>query len=200
MKRLIIIIIILLSINIYSQVSTPPEFGNLKLSVSQDLKFMTVGDKDKGYDAYTRDIIVRMKLEDANFLTLGIQGLGVFEYENADLLFVDSYGNKRKGFERWTLGLGFAFDNRMSGRRLGAHDMWWRHTTTVQYGWINRSGFTTDTFVFDLEHSTRIVEGLCFVASHQLMKRSDLALLYKNYGVWKYSFFVGLEIDIANIF
>lgn len=192
MRKCIWVLLILVASIGYGQVHKPPQFGNVKFSISQDFKFMTTGDTKRGYSPGTRDLIYRLKLEDENYLTLGIKGVLILEYEVADIQY---------GFERWSVGTGVAFDNVLSGKWLGVPDMWWRHTITGQYGWIVRGGnFTTGTGLITLEHSTRLTEGFALIASHQYMQRSDLGLFFEDYGVWRYSFFVGIEIDFQHIY
>lgn len=177
---------------------TPPpmEFGNLTLSVSQDLKFATFGDKERGYYPITRDVIVRSKWEgldltEKNREKTGLKGmLVVLEYETAALQY---------GFERYSAGLGISYDGLLDGKWFDTEDSYWRHTLTFQYGWIVRDNFTTDTYLFTLEHSTRLLENVKFIASHQYMYRSDLGLIY-NDAKWKYSFFLGIEVDVNYIY
>lgn len=190
MKKLLSTLVLLIALQLSAQSPKEPEFGGVAISLSQDLKFMTIGDKERGYDAYTRDILVKVKLKGRKKRGQTGRSFALVEYENAALEF---------GYERISAGFGRSFGGYYTPKFLFIPEIDWSFAPSVSYGLVIRGGKNKGHFNVIFENTARISDTFNFVMTHQLTQRQDLAFVYGDRGKWKYSFLVGFEIKI-NVF
>ena len=166
---LICIIIAIFTSNVKAQ-------EQVSFSLMQDLKFATIGDTKRGYDAFTPNIVVRFKMQ-------GIQGKVGFLTIFPEFEYAAIEGN----YYRYSANVGYSFNN------LLFKD--WTYTPAIGWGMIDRYGKSFFSFGGSLEISYRLSPKFNLVALNQLTERKDLKWLWGDNKIG-YSFFVGLEFNL----
>lgn len=183
-KLLLSIILILSCLTLFSQ---RDEEGGITTSISQDLKFASIGDISRGYKAMTLDILVRVKLQGDLVERDKSRTVVLIEFEHANL---------SPGYTRYGVGYGRQFEVFNTPEIFFIPELRWQALPYVMYGMISRDAITGRHFTFGLEHSTKISKEFSFIASHQLTHRRDLEWMYGDKNKWKYSFFIGVEFKL----
>src|SRR5690606_2325888 len=166
MKTKIMIAIVLFTLN------TVLCFGQerVSLSILQDVKLATIGDKEHNYDAFTLDMLVRLKMQ-GNQQKYGY--LIVYpEFEYADL---------KQDYMRYSANVGYTF-NKLIVKNFDA-------SLVGGFGFINREGEGSSSFSLTGEIGYSLNDWLKLVIDAQLVQRSDI----KKYVT---SGFLGIEIKI----
>lgn len=143
--------------------------------ITQDLKFATIGDDKRGYEAFTPNVLARFKMQgkqDKNgYLTI------FPEYEFADI----------KGqYHRYSANVGYSFNQLYKN---------FTYTPAIGWGWIDRYGKSFFSFGASLEISYWLSPTINLIALNQLTERKDLKWLWNDNKIG-YSFFVGIEIKL----
>ncbi len=175
-KLLILLILLLTQVTSTSQ-------EQISLSVYQDARLMTLGDKQNNKPG-TMNLLMNVKIQtkQKNYGYLVI----VPEYEQADLQ--DTY-------KRLSLGVGYTFNRLYSPNLNFLRDF--EVTTTISYGVINRFSNTEGSWSCNGEVSYKVNDWLKVGAVHQLTERTDLLFRYQDRKI-RYSFFFGLEFSPFN--
>lgn len=175
-KLLILLILLLTQVTSTSQ-------EKISLSVYQDARLMTLGDKQNN-EPGTMNLLMNVKIQtkQKNYGYLVI----VPEYEQADLQ--DTY-------KRLSLGLGYTFNRLYSPNFNFLRDF--EVTTTISYGVINRFSNTEGSWSCNGEVSYKVNDWLKVGAVHQFTERTDLLFRYQDRKI-RYSFFFGLEFSPFN--
>jgi len=175
-KNLIILILLLTQVTSNSQ-------ETISLSVFQDARLMTLGDKQNNKPG-TMNLLMNVKIQTKQ-KSYGYMII-VPEYEQADLQ--DTY-------KRLSLGVGYTFNRLYSPNMYFLRDF--EVTTTISYGVINRFSNTEGSWSCNGEVSYKLNEWLKVGAVHQLTERTDLLFRYQDRKI-RYSFFFGLEFNPFN--
>ena len=142
----------------------------LSLSILQDVKLATIGDKEHNYDAFTLDIIARVKMQ-GNQQKYGY--LIVYpEFEYADL---------KQSYLRYSANVGYTLN------KLFLDDF--DASLVGGFGFINREGEGSSSFSLTGEIGYKLSNRFKIVMDGQMVQRSDIQ---KN----KFSGFLGIEIKI----
>ena len=184
MKKLATLAVILLTAFAQAQ-HQEPEHGSITFAVMQDLKFATIGDPDRGYDAFTKDLVFRMKWLGRKRQGKTARSVVMLEYENADLIY---------GFKKYSAGYGRSLD-------LGYTDflnitLHYKLVPYLQVGWFDRGGKAPFTFVVGAENKVVLNKWLSVIGNHQFMPRTDNKEIYGGKAKFGYSFHLGLELNI----
>lgn len=141
----------------------------LSVSIHQDAKFAFIGDKERGYDAGTINILTRFKMQGHQLETGYMVVFPEFEYADIEGIY-----------KRYSANVGFTF-NKLIVNNFEA-------TSYIGYGWIDRYGKTMFSFGGGGELSYNIGDfKLSLVA--QLTERSDLNQI-------RFSGFFGIEYNL----
>ena len=144
----------------------------VSLAFLQDVKLATIGDKDHGYDAFTLNVIARVKMQ-GNQQKHGF--LIVYpEVEYADL---------KQSYLRYSANAGYTFNqlfiNNFEASLFGG------------FGFINRDGEGSSSLSLTGELGYRLSNRFKIVMDGQMVQRSDIQ---KNI----FSGFLGVEFKIFN--
>lgn len=150
--------------------------SRVSFSIMQDLKFATIGDAKRGYDAFTPNIVARFKMQGNQFKHGYLIVFPEFEYAAIE-------GN----YYRYSANVGYSFNNLLF--------QYWTYTPAIGWGMIDRYGKSFFSFGASLEISYSISNTFNIVALNQLTERKDLLWLWGDNKIG-YSFFVGLEIKL----
>ena len=141
MKKLILLTAIILCKTLFAQ-------EGMTISISQDVKLATIGDKKRGYDAFTTNVTAKLLLQDDSGLSGGIT------YEYADL---------QERYQRVFMYFGQGFDV------LNMNLLF-----TGGYGLIIREGKTNISYDADLILNIPLNERFYLNLNTQLVRRNDL--------------------------
>jgi len=166
MKTKIIIAILLFTLNTVLCIGQE----RVSLSILQDVKLATIGDKERNYDAFTLDMLVRLKMQ-GNQQKYGY--LTIYpEFEYADL---------KQSYIRYSANVGYTFNklivNNFDVALIGG------------IGMINREGESSSSLSLTGEIGYSLNDWLKLVIDAQLVQRSDIEK-YVTSG------FLGIEIKI----
>lgn len=174
---LIVTIAILLMIFVGSKMfAQSHDKGQLALSIQQDLRFATIGDKKRGYDAFTLDVLIRFKMKGNNY---GNGYVTVFpELEIANI---------EGKYYRYSANVGYTFT-----------DVYWHNleiSPYIGYGYIDRYKKNFSSFGGGVEVGFAFNDTFKFVNTLQATQRNDLKWLWgtNKLGI---SYFIGIEINI----
>jgi len=174
--------LLILLILLFTQVTSTSQ-ETISLSVYQDARLMTLGDKQSNKPG-TMNLLMNVKIQTKQksygYLVI------VPEYEQADLQ--DTY-------KRLSLGVGYTFNRLYSPNMNFLRDF--EVTTTISYGVINRFANTEGSWSCNGEISYKLNDWLKVGAVHQLTERTDLLFRYQDRKI-RYSFFFGLEFSPFN--
>lgn len=174
--------LLILLILLFTQVTSTSQ-ETISLSVYQDARLMTLGDKQSNKPG-TMNLLMNVKIQTKQksygYLVI------VPEYEQADLQ--DTY-------KRLSLGVGYTFNRLYSPNMNFLRDF--EVTTTISYGVINRFSNTEGSWSCNGEISYKLNDWLKVGAVHQLTERTDLLFRYQDRKI-RYSFFFGLEFSPFN--
>ena len=170
MKNLLLLFSLLLSSLSFSQ-------RHISLSIYQDAKFLVAGDKERGYDAGTLDLLMRFEMQgdqqDWGYMI-------VFpEYEYAEL---------DGTYQRYSANVGYVFN------KLIVEDF--EAGASIGYGMIDRwrrnflsfggSGFIKYKLTDDIKLNLLV----------QATERKELKWAYGGNNVIKFSGFIGVEFNL----
>lgn len=142
----------------------------VSLAVLQDVKLATIGDKDHGYDAFTLNVIARVKMQ-GNQQKYGY----LIVYPEVE------YAHLKQSYLRYSANFGYTL-NQLFIKNLEA-------SLAGGFGFINREGEGSSSFSLTGELGYRLSNRFKIVVDGQLVQRSDIQ---KN----RFSGFVGFEFKI----
>lgn len=149
---------------------------NVSVAIYQDAKFLFIGDKERGYEAGTIDIVARLKMQ-GNQDKYGY--LIVFpEYEYAEIEGI---------YKRYSANVGYTF-NKLILDRFEAN-------ISLGYGWIDRYSMSSWSFGASSELTYKITDRLKFNLLLQGTERKDLEVLWGN-NAFRISGFIGIEVNL----
>lgn len=168
MKKLLLAIVLLsTTINAQERVS---------ISFYQDAKFLTQGDKERGYEAGTLNIVLRLNMQ-GNQEKYGYM-IASPEFEYADIDGV---------YKRYSVNFGYVFNELVIPRvEIGA---------TVGYGFIQRWYISPTSFSASGLLNYKVTDSLKISMMAQFTERKDLKLAYGKNEI-RFSGFIGLEINL----
>lgn len=172
MKTKILIAVVLFALN------TILCIGQEKISIAiyQDVKLATIGDKKHNYDAFTLDMIFRLKMQ-GNQQKFGY--LVVFpEFEIADL---------NETYYRYSANVGYTL-NKLFIKNFEING-------SLGYGIISRENVSSGSFSLNGEIAYKITDNFKISVLGQLAQRTDLKWLYDDNTI-KFSGFFGIEYNI----
>lgn len=120
----------------------------MTISLSQDLKLAKIGDKDRGYDAFTTNLTAKLLLQDENGLSGGI----TYEYADLQESYQRVFMYFGQGFEIFNMNLLF----------------------TGGYGMIMRENKTNISYDADLILNIPLSDRFYLNLNTQLVRRNDL--------------------------
>ena len=159
-------------------VVTSIAFAQEKVSVSilQDVKLATLGDKDRNYSPFTTDILIRVNMQGKQ------QEHGymiVFpEYEYADIAY---------GYNRYSANVGYTFN------KLFLEDL--ELSASIGYGFITRKKKSNASYGFNGIASYKLTKNTKILLNLQYVNRTDLGELYGKTKL-RISGFAGIEINL----
>lgn len=172
MKRIGFILVLLLSLQLWSQ-------QRMSLDFYQDARFLFFGDDKRGYSAGTANVIGRFVMQGHQ------QRFGymvVFpEFEIANI---------EGTYKRYSANVGYVYNklfiaNTEAGAAFG-------------YGWIDRYGKTGFSFGGSCWLSYKIGKAAKVNLLAQITERKDLKMLWGE-NDWRFSGFIGLSFDVNNV-
>ncbi len=152
--------------------------NSLKLSIKQDLKLMSYGDR-LGNKSGTLDLLTRVKYESKE-KKLGFFVFGL-EYEIAKI---------EKTYTRYGAIFGYSFNTLLN-------DPDFYVTPTLGIGNIARDGNNTLSFAGSLQFAYKITKRIKISSLLQITERTDLQKMYGEKKI-RSSFFLGVEINLFN--
>ena len=159
-----LIIALLISCSIYAQ-------DNISIEVYQDLKFATIGDKERGYKAGTLDLVLRLSLQ-------GFQDKHGYFVVSPEFEYAEIEGI----YKRYSANVGYTLNKLFIPKSETSLMLGW--------GWIDRYGKTSFSGSGSLSYKYLINDKLKVVAMSQFTQRTDLN------GLIRFSGFVGLEFNL----
>lgn len=173
MRKLIIIAIFLSSLG-YAQ-------EQISIQITQDAKLGIVGDSKHDYSAGTMDMTFAVMMQ-GNQKKWGY--IIVYpEFEYADL--------KIEAYRRWTANVGYTFNQLViPNLEVGA---------SGSFGFIDR-GLTDFCWGLNAFTKYKLCDAFKIVANMQLTQRPDIGIMYGVNNEYRYSGFIGLEINIFETF
>ena len=166
--KLLINLILLITLTTQAQ-------RKISIAVNQDAKFLFVGDKERGYDAGTLNLVTRIKLQ-GHQLEHGYMVVAP-EFEYADIEGI---------YKRYSANVGYTFNRWIPNIETSAY---------IGYGWIDRYGKTTFSGSASGEVAYKINDWLKVNVFGQLTHRTDLKWLW-NDDVVRFSGFIGFEVNL----
>lgn len=140
------------------------------IAILQDVRLATIGDQEHGYNAFTLDIIARVKMQ-GNQQKYGY--LIVYpEFEYADL---------KQSYLRYSANVGYTLN------KLFLDDF--EASLAGGFGFINRDGEGSSSLSLTGEIAYKLSNRIKIVMDGQMVQRSDIQ---KN----KFSGFLGVEIKV----
>lgn len=162
---------------------------NISTEIYQDLRLMTVGDKDNNIDPGTLDLLAKLNLngkQDAyGFCTVSPQ----FEYANITGIY-----------KRYSFSVGYTFNQLYSNNHfLNSILEKSEFQINLDYGFIERFGKTFNGFGGTAAYKYKLSDTFKVAALLQLTDRKDLKAFYNETDTIRLSGFIGLEINLFNI-
>lgn len=146
------------------------------IAILQDVRLATIGDQEHGYNAFTPDIIARVKMQ-GNQQKYGY--LIVYpEFEYAQI---------QGEYYRYSANVGYTLN------KLFLDDF--EASLVGGYGFIDRYGISTSSFSLTGEIGYKVSRFFKIVVDGQLTQRSDLKWMYGDNAI-RFSGFVGVEIKV----
>lgn len=168
-KILLAIVLFATSLNINAQ-------EGIEVGIYQDLKFATIGDKERGYDAFTTDVLFRFKMQ-GNQQKLGYMIIYP-EYEYAAI---------EGDYHRYSANVGYCLNKLILNN--------FEVEGALSYGFIDRYGKSLSSFGANLGINYKMGD-FKLSAITQFTERKDLTWLWGTKNNIKYSFFVGISYKI----
>ena len=168
MKKLIILLLLI--------TATTQAQRKVSLSLHQDLKLATIGDKERGYDAFTTNILARFKMQ-GNQQKHGY--MIVFpEFELADI---------EGTYKRYSANVGYTFNNLIVDRVEA--------TSAIGWGFIDRydKAFFSFSAMGELAYGLNDKFKISLIA--QFTERKDLKYMWNDNAI-RFSGFVGIEYNL----
>lgn len=166
--------------------------GGLSLLAAQDIKLATIGDKERGYDPFTTNILLRFKMN-------GNQNKHGFLVVFPEFEYADIDGD----YYRYSANVGYTFNELEVNWFKGGMVYWLNRnivnkmelTPTLGWGWIDRYGKSLFSFGASLEITYNLSDRINIGYIAQLTERKDLLWLWGENKIG-YSGFVLIEIKL----
>jgi len=169
MKKLINLLVILFALTLSAQ-------KKVSLAIYQDVKLATIGDIERGYDAFTPNFIIRAKMQ------------GHQQKHGYMIVYPEfEYAQIKGDYYRYSLNVGYTF-NELILDRLEA---------SIQGGWGFIDRYDKNLFSGSVsgELAYKINDRLKVALLAQFTERKDLAYFWNDKTI-RFSGFIGIEYNI----